>query len=186
MPAASASRGERGWIGRPATRTSPASRGWTPVRTLIRVLLPAHFSPIRAWTSPARAAKATPSSAVTPGNRLVMPLASRTAPVIESILAGGQGGGGLGLVVDPFLDHDPVRDGLAGGDRVDQVEELGPEERIAFDGAVELALGHGDEGVVHAVDRDDDDVLARLEAGLLDRLDRAQGHVVVVGEERGD
>src|ERR1700691_2020348 len=40
---------------------------------LIRVDLPAPFSPSKACTSPARASKCTPSSDFTPGNDLLMP-----------------------------------------------------------------------------------------------------------------
>ena len=36
------------------------------------------------------------------------------------------------------------------------------------------------------IDRDDQDVLARLEAGFLDRLDRADRHVVIMGVDRAD
>src|SRR5436190_12202792 len=42
----------------------------------IRVLLPAPFSPSRAWTSPRRRSKSTPSLARTPGKRLTIPRAS--------------------------------------------------------------------------------------------------------------
>jgi hypothetical protein len=39
---------------------------------------------------------------------------------------------------------------------------------------------------LHAVDRHDQDVLAGLEPGLLDGLDGAERHVVVVGVQRRD
>ncbi len=39
----------------------------------MRVLLPAPFSPSRAWISPLRSSKSTPSLATTPGKRLTMP-----------------------------------------------------------------------------------------------------------------
>src|SRR5262249_46195952 len=44
---------------------------------LISVDLPAPFSPNSAWTSPRRRSKSTPSSAITPGNRLEMLESSR-------------------------------------------------------------------------------------------------------------
>src|SRR3954470_16270277 len=45
---------------------------------LIRVLLPAPFSPSRAWTSPGRTSKSTSSRATTPGKTLRMPCISST------------------------------------------------------------------------------------------------------------
>ena len=66
----------------PASGTRPARRRarsppcpcrTAPPRILISVDLPAPFSPSRAWTSPARRSKSTPSSAVTPGNRREIP-----------------------------------------------------------------------------------------------------------------
>ena len=51
------------------------------------VLLPAPFSPSRAWTSPTRTSKSTPSLATTPGKRLTMPRRSTARA------AGGAGGG---------------------------------------------------------------------------------------------
>jgi hypothetical protein len=48
-----------------------------------RVVLPAPFSPSSACTSPAAASKSTPSFAITPGKRLVMP-SMRTAGIGEA------------------------------------------------------------------------------------------------------
>src|SRR5215208_1370404 len=51
----------------------------------MRVLLPAPFSPRMTCTSPFSSSKSTPSSAVTPGKRLVMPRISRrglTSPLL--------------------------------------------------------------------------------------------------------
>src|SRR5438552_2464229 len=42
--------------------------------------LPAPFSPSTTWTSPARTSRSTPSSATTPGKRLLTPRTSRTTP----------------------------------------------------------------------------------------------------------
>src|SRR5690242_2547990 len=47
--------------------------------------LPAPFSPIRVWTSPRRSEKSTPSSATTPGNRMVMPSISTMGLAIVSV-----------------------------------------------------------------------------------------------------
>src|SRR5579883_1474516 len=50
-----------------------------PDRILIRVDLPAPFSPTSTWTSPARRSKSTSRSATTPGKAFVMPRISRSA-----------------------------------------------------------------------------------------------------------
>src|SRR5580765_1353121 len=54
-------------------RPPSASIGTTPASSLPSVLLPAPFSPHSAWQLPAATSKLTPSSASTPGNRLVTP-----------------------------------------------------------------------------------------------------------------
>ena len=61
----------------------------TPARILIRVDLPAPFSPRRAVTSPAGSSRSTLSSASVPPKRLVRPLAARSGVVIGSV--GGDG-----------------------------------------------------------------------------------------------
>src|SRR4051794_21889395 len=78
---------ERRW---PDTVMVPASTGYTPVRALMSVDLPAPFSPSREWISPGRRVKSTPSSASTPGKEIEMsristaftssPTASRLLP----------------------------------------------------------------------------------------------------------
>src|SRR6185503_6087410 len=77
MPAAIASRGERKSTARPSTRTTPSSGRYSPARTFMSVLLPAPFSPSRAWISPCRRSRSTWSFASTPGNDLTIPTASR-------------------------------------------------------------------------------------------------------------
>ena len=64
-------RTKRHW--KPVEEISPASRAQAPLSTRISVDLPAPFSPRRTWTSPRSSSKSTASSAVTPGNRLLMP-----------------------------------------------------------------------------------------------------------------
>src|SRR5262245_60912390 len=122
MPNPSASLGERGLISTPSSRTVPPSRGKTPVSTLINVLLPAPFSPIRAWTSPRRTVKSTRCNAFTPGKDLDRPRTSSNAgvsPVFDwvcvcgevmdslrrLILPIGQLGGGLGLFEHSLLHN---------------------------------------------------------------------------------
>ena len=59
--------------------------------------------------------------------------------------------------------------------------EAGTEARVAFAGGAELAVDDRLHRVLFAVDRDDQNVLARNLAGGLDRGDRAERHFVVVG-----
>src|ERR671921_448913 len=70
IPAACASRGAPKATGSPRYRTTPPSGRCTPVMILIRVDLPAPFSPTNAWTWPACRARSTRSSARVPANRL--------------------------------------------------------------------------------------------------------------------
>src|SRR5208282_1167551 len=76
MPAAIASIGERNFTGEPRSRISPASGVWRPNRMLIRVVLPAPFSPITPWISPRSAERSTRSFATSPPTRLTIPTAS--------------------------------------------------------------------------------------------------------------
>jgi hypothetical protein len=57
----------------------------------ISVVLPAPFSPSKAWISPPETSTVTSSFATTPGNRFVMPFSSRcmTAPAEHSQGANG-------------------------------------------------------------------------------------------------
>ena len=77
-PAASASVGLSRRTGFPSNSTRPSSGAWMPARSLPSVLLPAPFSPQRAWHDPAAMSNETWSSATTPGNRFVT-LSNRTA-----------------------------------------------------------------------------------------------------------
>src|SRR3972149_1191893 len=54
---------------------------------LIRVVLPAPFSPSRAWTSPGRTSRVTRSLARTPGNALVMFRRERKASTGTGVLS---------------------------------------------------------------------------------------------------
>ena len=71
-------------------------------------------------------------------------------------------------------------------DLLHDLDELLAEQRRALDDVVDLAVGEGLHAVLHRVDRDDLDVDARNEPGRLDGLDRAESHVVVVGEDEVD
>src|ERR1700722_7426584 len=59
MPALVASRGDAKRCGWPFTRISPSNWSINPAAIFIRVDLPAPFSPISAWISPARSSKST-------------------------------------------------------------------------------------------------------------------------------
>src|SRR5690606_16011038 len=88
-------------------------------------------------------------------------------------------------LVEGRVDDDGLcGDLLARVHLLDEVDDLVAEHRVALDDEVELAVVQGLQAVADRVDRDDDDVLARLLARSLDRLDRAETHVVVVGEDQ--
>jgi hypothetical protein len=74
IPSRRASLGVRIETGRPSTASVPESAAKMPASTLMRVDLPAPFSPIQQWTSPALMSTLTSSSAWTPGNRFEMPV----------------------------------------------------------------------------------------------------------------
>ena len=75
-------------------------------------------------------------------------------------------------------------DVLAVRDLLDQLGELVAEHRVALDDVVELLVDERLQAVAHAVHGHDLDVLPRHLAGRLDRLDRAEPHVVVVREDQ--
>src|SRR5438093_11626639 len=62
----------------PATASVPESAVTAPVMILMRVDLPAPFSPTRAWTSPARSSNETSRSAVSPEYDLLMDVACKS------------------------------------------------------------------------------------------------------------
>src|SRR6478736_7608387 len=172
MPASCASSGVAGAIARPSSMIRPASGDSTPVSSLISVDLPAPFWPISAWISPARSTSPAPSSATVAPKRLHRPSACSTTPLIAaSVLSVGQFGGGLVPGEHAFLHHDAFRHGRAGMHIMDELRQLRPQQRVAFDRGVELARLHGLEGAAHAIDGDDVDVLTRLQTCLFDRLD---------------
>src|ERR671911_577962 len=97
-----------------------------PVRMFISVDLPAPFSPRRAWISPRRSSRSTPSLAVTAPKRLTMPRSSRAssaAPDVEDAV-----GAGLERVVLPRLDRVEDR-------RVDALHRAG-QDVLAEEGLV--------------------------------------------------
>src|SRR6185436_727605 len=177
----------------PPRVTMPASMPYTPVSTLIRVDLPAPFSPISACTSPGRSRKSTPSSARTPGKDLLIAVIVTTGSVIPSDLSGSsvdigpphapgsrrraaalttrsvlacrQSGLRLLLGEGGLLGQDALRNRLFGMDLLDQIHQLWAKQRAALGDEVELAVGESLHAVLHGVDGDDLDVLARHLAG---------------------
>src|SRR6266850_4264959 len=211
MPSFWASSGLDGLISFPSRRMRPESAGWTPVRTLIRVDFPAPFCPMTEWTSPANRRKSTSASAWTPGKRFEMPFISSTGtawlitsprrrrsghagPLLlpaaheagPSVLPARERLRSVLLREDALLGDDALGEGLSGLQFLDRLHQLRPEQRAALDAGVQLSGHHGFERALHRVDRHDHDVLAGLEAGFLDRLDGADGHVIVVRVEDVD
>src|SRR4029077_11793815 len=141
------------------SRIVPPSRGCTPVNTLINVLLPAPFSPMSAWTSPARTVKSTPCSAFTPGKVLARPRISSSAfgsvamsvGKTLSILAIGKFRRGLRHFEDALFDFRALGQLLLRHDGLDGVEQLRANERIAFNRAIQFAGRHRLERAAHAV-----------------------------------
>ena len=91
IPAAFASAGLSKLMARPSSRIWPVSGGNRPEAIFMRVDLPAPFSPMNAWTSPATRSNRAPSSASTPGNRLEMSSSSSSKGRGLSDVEPGQG-----------------------------------------------------------------------------------------------
>src|SRR5918995_7519825 len=87
---------------------APASGGWTPQSTFTIVLLPAPFSPRRAWISPASHENSAPSSATTPPNRLSIPVALRRGILVLKSPGRDEQVTHLSLVVKPVTERNPV------------------------------------------------------------------------------
>ncbi len=83
------SSGSRGVNRSPRNCTSPASAWYTPAITLMRVDLPAPFSPRRACISPPTTSKLTPLKALTPANALLIPLATRSPSAGSAVAFSG-------------------------------------------------------------------------------------------------
>src|SRR5438270_3004953 len=83
MPATCASCGLRKCASCPAMRMDPASRGYTPLRIFMSVLLPAPFSPTRACTSPGHAMKSTFWSTGVPPKDFEIPVISSRGSGID-------------------------------------------------------------------------------------------------------
>ena len=95
MPCLMASDGEEKWTVSPLMTMVPSSGFWTPYRIFIRVDLPAPFSPTSACTVAGLTSSETSWLAMTPGNRLPMPLrltaAGATAAFVVSVIPSPSG-----------------------------------------------------------------------------------------------
>ena len=87
MPRWSAWTGVSGRTSRPSINICPEVRATTPAMTLVRVDLPAPFSPTSVWISPGRSAKSMSSMAGTPAYFFVAFRSSTIAPVMAAVSA---------------------------------------------------------------------------------------------------
>ena len=78
------------------------------------------------------------------------------------------------------------RERFASQGGLDSVKSRGTEQRIALDGAVQLAGDHRVEGRPYSVNRNDQNIGPGFQSGLFDGLNRAQGHIIVVRVNRVD
>ena len=78
MPSASACFGEPIVRSTPSTSIRPASGASAPDAMRASVDLPEPFSPVSAWTTPARSERSTSRRATTPGKRFVIPVRRRS------------------------------------------------------------------------------------------------------------
>src|SRR5215217_7896202 len=189
IPAACDSRGSAKETSWPLKRTWPSSGLYTPVITLIRVLLPAPFSPTRARTSPGRSSKETSSRARTPGNRLVTRRTSRIGVCcsivpIPALVGLVQVLLGVLLGVDVVLDYDLLRYWVPREELLDGIEGERAESRVGLDHGVDVPVDYRLHGLPGAVDGDYLDVLARVLARVLEGLYGPERHLVVLRVDR--
>src|SRR5262245_59902442 len=136
IPAARASDGDAKVIGSPSSSIRPSSGGITPAMILIRVDLPAPFSPSTAWMRPARTVRSAPANACTPPYRFEAPCASNSVPRDR----GGRAASAAAVTsVRLGLSHDLLRGEVdaAGRERVDD------EEVVVLRRVVVRSLLHG-------------------------------------------
>src|SRR3569833_1992158 len=154
--------------GCPAIVTVPSAAVSAPETSLMRVDLPAPFSPTRAGTSPGRTSKSTPSSARTPPYRLRMPVSLSS--------------GSLSVMDPPSAPPRALRGGRARSVVVLVDVVLGDLQRVAEQDLLLLreVLHRGQLGV---------DLVGRLQRGALVDLDGRPGGQVAelldVPQDRG-
>src|SRR5262245_35305140 len=157
IPALSAAPGCSKRSGRPSSRTRPSSGAWMPASSLPSVLLPAPFSPQRAWHEPASTSKLTPSSATTPGKRL---------PTPSKRISGGMSGRELLCELHVLVGH-------VGEAPVPEL--LGPGPEVVLGDADELHRDHlGDLLLEDDLVHDRLDALVAPEVRALGEEDRSQ------------
>src|SRR5689334_15652340 len=148
--------------------------------------LPAPFSPMRAWASPACNSSETPSSARTGPNCLPTARTCRAGMVmLASLVRIGQFG--LGVLLGVFLVRD---DGLlrytgAAIEGFQCLERERAEPRVGLDHPGDPAVEDALHRALGSVDRNDLHV-ARLLVGGFEGGHCAEGHLVVFGVDRGD
>src|ERR1700722_5373617 len=106
-----------------------------PESVLMRVDLPAPFSPQGAWISPGRRSKSTPPSATTGPNRLMIRLAFRIVSIISRLLGLGRAKGFGEVPVDFVVAVEAVLD-----DRVEDVGFVHGVNGLHYGGNVHLAI----------------------------------------------
>src|SRR5215470_4350242 len=136
MPAARASDGAAKAIGSPSSSIRPSSGGMTPAMILIRVDLPAPFSPSTAWIRPARTVRSAPAKACTPPYRFETPRASNSGPLVRGRRAASAA---AVISVRLGLSHDLLRGKVDAAGR----EGVADEEIVVLRRVVVRALLHG-------------------------------------------
>src|SRR5580765_1121691 len=143
IPASRASAGPLRRTSCPSMRMTPASGGCTPARIFTSVDLPAPFSPRRAWTTPARSAIDTSSSARIAPKLFVAPCRDSTGTCSGAALIRQSPAGESR--VDPF---EQLR---RAGDRLEPFAGLVPE--LAVCGLVHRLLERGADDVARVLQR---------------------------------
>ena len=65
-------------------------------------------------------------------------------------------------IIDAFHRRDPFRNLFAVYHLQGQLEELWPQQRVAFNGGIQFPINHRLEGVADGIDRDDFNILSRV------------------------
>src|SRR3569833_91626 len=181
MPACWALRGEANATSSPRSCTCPLSSEYTPVISLISVDFPAPFSPTSACTDPACSSSETSSSARTPANRLLADVTANTGVVISVRRPGGEGLLSVGLVVLVVGGDGDRRGAVAVHVRLERGLRGRPERRVRLDHRVEVAVHDRLHGALRPVDRHDVHLGGAGLAGVVERGQRAQANLVVLG-----
>src|SRR3546814_1836103 len=150
-------RREMRWAGQPAisvpaNRIWPALGGRSPDSRLSKVVLPAPLGPITQWTSPARTARLTPSTAMRPPKRLVNPsVRSATSAIAPLRRAGGTDGRWhiLRLHGPPVASSEQSRHAMRQQQNDDDDEDADAQQPILGIGLKHLLEQHKNECTEH-------------------------------------